>query len=109
MTIKAFLYQFFFELGNFLLFFQTKPGFGTIPTMDRCVLLEGPLPTRVWWRCTVVDSGELCVLQHGPVMLLKVHAGSLDTNHCFVFFIYQSECAKLYAHRQKLVIKIKRV
>ena len=56
-----------------------------------------------------MDSGELCVLQHGPVMLLKVHAGSLDTNHCFVFFIYQSECAKLYAHRQKLVIKIKRV
>ena len=61
MTIKAFLYQ-FFELGIFLLFFQIKPGFGTIPTMVKSVLLEGPLSTRVWWRCTVVDSGELCVL-----------------------------------------------
>ena len=47
--------------------------------MDRFVLLEGPLSTRVWWRCTVVDSGELCVMMGLVKLMLTLFADNWDT------------------------------
>ena len=46
--------------------------------MDKFVF-EGPLLTRVWWRCTVVDSGELCVMMNLVKMMLTLFADSWDT------------------------------
>ena len=36
-------------------------------------------PIRVWWRCTVMDSGELCVMTHLIVLMLTLYADNWDT------------------------------
>ena len=55
---SAQLQQYFLPLFN-ITHAQTLLGYGTTLMMDKFVLLEGPpLSTRIWWRCTVTDSGE---------------------------------------------------
>ena len=44
-----------------VLLLQIQPDHGTIHTVVKFVSLEAALLTRVWWRCTAMDSGELCV------------------------------------------------
>ena len=36
--------------------------YGAVLILVKFVSLEAALLTRVWWRCTVMDSGELCVM-----------------------------------------------
>ena len=35
--------------------------------------------TRVWWRCTVMDSGELCVMIFLIKLMLTLYADNWDT------------------------------
>ena len=35
--------------------------------------------TRVWWRCTVMDSGELCVMMGLVQLMLTLYADNWDT------------------------------
>ena len=35
--------------------------------------------TRVWWRCTVMDSGELCVMMGLIKLMLTLYADNWDT------------------------------
>ena len=35
--------------------------------------------TRVWWRCTVMDSGELCVMTFLIKLMLTLYADNWDT------------------------------
>ena len=39
----------------------------------RCTL------TRVWWRCTVMDSGELCVMMGLFKLMLTLYVDNWDT------------------------------
>ena len=67
------------EMTFFTYFIQLPLEFGTILTMDRFVLLEEPLSTRVWWRFTVMESGELCVLLDSIKQLQTPYVDNLDT------------------------------
>ena len=35
--------------------------------------------TRVWWRCTVMDSGELCVMIFLVQLMLRLYVDNWDT------------------------------
>ena len=87
-----------------ILSLQSLPRYGLFHTMDKFVLLEGPLSTRVWWRCSVVDSGELCVMTHLVKMMPILFADSWDTTVRLTMIISQCEtlivyCTFLYKQR----------
>ena len=63
---------------NLFLFPQIQPGFGAIHMMDRFVYRMHFTPVRVWWRCTVMDSGELCVMTHLIAGMLTLYADNWD-------------------------------
>ena len=41
--------------------------------------LEAATPMRVWWRCTAMDSGALCVMMVSALLMLTQCANSWDT------------------------------
>ena len=52
--------------------------YGAVHILVKFVLLEAVLSTRVWWRCTVMDGGELCVVVLTIKLLLTLCVDSLD-------------------------------
>ena len=59
--------------------FQIRPEFGTGHMMVRYVCKDHCTLTRDWWRCTVMDSGELCVMTLLIKLMLTLYAGNWDT------------------------------
>ena len=75
------------------------------------VLLEAVLLTKDWWRCTVVDSGELCVMIYLVDLKLTLYVDSWDmrehltmtTSACekyVIFHLHIATCrsCSLYIH-----------
>ena len=53
--------------------------YGAILILVKFVLFEAELLTKDWWRCTVVDSGEMCVVLGLIKMMLTLYVDSWDT------------------------------
>ena len=51
--------------------------------------------TRVWWRCTVMDSGELCVMMGLVKLMLTLCANNWDTPELRDTTAYPCELLKL--------------
>ena len=51
--------------------------------------------TRVWWRCTVMDSGELCVITYLMELMLTRHADNWDTLELLTMTTCPCELLKL--------------
>ena len=80
--------------------------YGAVLILVKFVLLEAVLLTKDWWRCTVVDSGELCVMIHSVKLMLTLYVDSLDTREhlimttsacekCVVILFTQGPCSIL--------------
>ena len=65
------------HLSLFMLQFPLEYGAVLIPV--KFVSLEAVLLTKDWWRCTVVDGGELCVMMGLIKMVLTLFVDSWDT------------------------------
>ena len=70
---------------------QTPLEYGIILILVKFVSLEAVLVTRVWWRCTVTNSGELYVITFLPRTMLTPFADSWDTLTQNLTTISQSE------------------
>ena len=83
----------------FMLQFPLEYGAVLIPV--KFVLLEAVLLTRVWWRCTVVDSGELCAMIYSVNLKLTLCVDNWDMREHMTMII--SACEKfiifLVTHR----------
>ena len=66
--------------------------YGAILILVKFVLLEAVLLTKDWWRCTVVDSGELCVMIYSVKMMLTLYVDSWDMREHLTMTI--SACEK---------------
>ena len=62
-----------------IIIFQIRPEFGAARMMVRYVCKAHCSLTRVWWRCTVMDSGELCVMMGLVRLMLTLYADNWDT------------------------------
>ena len=51
--------------------------------------------TRVWWRCTVMDSGELCVMMILVQLMLTLYADNWDTPELLLMTTCPCELLKL--------------
>ena len=71
--------------------------YGIILTLVKFVSLEAALLTRVWWRCTVVDSGELCVTTGSAKLMLIQFADSWGTTAHSALTTYQSKFTHQYS------------
>ena len=68
-----------FSVTHTLSSMQTLLEYGKILTIFKFVLLEGKLSTRVWWKCSVVGSGVLCVMILLVKLKLTLSAGNWVT------------------------------
>ena len=66
--------------------------YGAVLILVKFVLLEAVLLTKDWWRCTVVDSGELCVMIFLVKMMLTLYVDSWDTREHLI--MTTSACEK---------------
>ena len=84
-------------LLNYLFYMQFPVEYGLILTLVKFVSLEAVLLTRVWWRCTVVDSGELCVTTGSAKLMLIQFADSWGTTAHSALTTYQSKFTHQYS------------
>ena len=63
----------------YLLVLQGPLEYGTTLTTARFVCPREHTPVRVWWRCTVMDSGELCVMMGLVKLKQTLYASNWDT------------------------------
>ena len=85
----------FFDTHGLIKFFallQTPIECGIILILFKFVLFEGYLSTMVWLRFTVMDSGELCVIDHFDETMPLLYAGSLDTTQYDYIIIMIGKC-----------------
>ena len=54
--------------------------------------IEAVLLTKDWWRCTVMDSGELCAMIHSVKLTLTLFVDSWDTREHLI--MTTSACEK---------------
>ena len=74
---KGLMYTLYMHVHS--LYIQSQHGFGTVRTICKFVYQERCTLTRVWWRCTVIDSGELCVMILLVQLMLTLYADNWDT------------------------------
>ena len=74
--------------------------YGAVLILVKFVSLEAVLSTRVWWRCTVVDSGELCVIIHLVKLMLTLYVDSWDMREHFAMTTSACEkCVVIFTQR----------
>ena len=61
------------------IFLQCPLEYGTALIKAKFVCPVESTPTRVWWRCTVMDSGELCVVMGLIRLMQTLYASNWDT------------------------------
>ena len=87
------------HLSLFML--QSSLEYGAVLILVKFVLLEVVLLIKDWWRCTVVDSGELCVMIHSVELMLTLYVDNWDMREHMTMII--SACEKfvifLVTHR----------
>ena len=60
-------------------FIQGPLEYGATLTIARFVCPREHTPVRVWWKCTVTDSGELCVMIPSTKLRQTLYASNWDT------------------------------
>ena len=74
--------------------------YGAVLILVKFVLLEAVLLTKDWWRCTVVDSGELCVMMHSAKLMLTLFVDSWDMiEHLIMTTLACEKCFILFTQR----------
>ena len=62
-----------------LIYLQSLLVFGATHTMVWYDSAKAATSVRVWWRCTAMDSGALCVMMVSVALMLTQCASSWDT------------------------------